>query len=246
MTETDARLVAYADGELDPAAAGEVERLLEQKPAARRAVEIYRETAALLRAACGEHLYAEGSERLMPRRAPVRRWAPRHRLALGTAMAACVVGFLGGWQWAHSGPAPGPSLAVEAAEYHAVFSRESQRMVEIPADRAEEITAWFGDRLHRPITVPDLSAEGLRFAGARMLVFAGRPLALFMYTRANGRPIGFCITLSDGRSPVRVEQHDGERTAVWQEGSYAYVVVGDVSEDAIRRIAADAGRQVQG
>lgn len=248
MSETEALLVAYADGELDPETAARIEKLLEDDPEARRQVEIYRETAALLRAACSEHVYAAEGEALLPSKPGFfRHRRRRYGAALGLALAACVVGFVGGAQWRRGGSMDEPSFASEVAEYHAVFSREDKHLVEVPAERADEITTWLGDRLDRAITVPDLSAEGLQFAGARMLVFDGRPVAQFLYTRADGRPVGFCITRSEGQqSPLEVQSHEGERTAVWRDGRFAYVVVGEVGEAGIRQIAADAARQIQG
>jgi anti-sigma factor RsiW len=249
MSENEALLVAYADGELDPEAAAGIEKLLEEDPQARRQVEIYRETAALLRAACSERVYATEGETLVPPPRPslVRHRARRYGAALGLALAACVVGFVGGTQWARGGPSDDSAFASEVAEYHAVFSQEDKHLVEVSAERAAEIITWLGNRLDRTITIPDLSAEGLRFAGARMLVFDGRPVAQFMYTRADGRPIGFCITRSaEPPSSLEVEGHEAERTAVWRDGRFAYVVVGEVGEAGIRRIAADAARQIQG
>ena len=247
MSEDDTLLMAYADGELDPKAAREVEELLERDPEARRAVEIYRETTSLLRAACGEHAYAGESERIAPAAPrPAHRAWTRYGRTLMTAVAACVVGFLGGSQWLRSSQAANSSFASEVAEYHAVYSEESKHLVEVPAERAEEIVSWLGRRLDRPIKIPDLSAEGLRFAGARMLVFDGRPVAQFMYTREEGRPIGFCITkLDGGPTPIEVDRHDSERTAVWRDAEYAYIVVGETDKESIRTIAVDAARQTQ-
>jgi len=50
----DRLLVAYVDGELDPDAAPDVEALLATDPHALQRVEMFRETAALLRDACGD------------------------------------------------------------------------------------------------------------------------------------------------------------------------------------------------
>ena len=56
----DALLVAYADGELDETSVAEVEAYLAATPAAQRTLAIYRETAALLRAAFPESRYGDG------------------------------------------------------------------------------------------------------------------------------------------------------------------------------------------
>ncbi len=248
MSDTDALLVAYVDGELDPETALEIERQIAADPRMQQRLEMYRETAGLLRAACSEHVYAADVEQLMPAVPCVLRRAPRrYGWALGTALAACAAGFLGGVQWVRWPQSPSSEFVAEVAEYHAVFAREERHLVEVPADRTEELTGWLGQRLEKRLTVPDLSAEGLRFAGGRMLVIDGRPVAQLMYTRAVGRPVAICITkLAIPAAPVQQDVHDAQRTAIWRDGAYAYVVVGEVGEAAMRLIAAAAARQTQG
>jgi anti-sigma-K factor RskA len=71
MTE-DFRLIAYVDGQLDAAAAREVERLLKVDEHARALVRIYEETAQVLREACADGFYVQtsGSEPGPRRHAP--------------------------------------------------------------------------------------------------------------------------------------------------------------------------------
>ena len=247
MSDTDALLVAYVDGELDAEAIREVEELIAADPRAQRAVELYRETAGLLRAACGDHAYAADAERLLPPAPRVPQRAPRrYGWAVGAALAACIAGFAGGAGWAGWPMSPQAALADEVAEYHAVYAREEQHLVEVPAEQATEITSWLGKRLERRLEVPDLAAEGLRFAGARMLVVGGRPVAELVYTRAQGRPLALCITkLAAAAAPVRIEQHGAQRTALWLDGSYAYVAVGEADEGKLRAIAEQAAWQLR-
>jgi anti-sigma factor RsiW len=247
MSDTDALLVAYVDGELDVEASLEVEKLIAADPRAQRAVELYRETAGLLRAACGEHAYAANVERLLPALPSVLRRAPRrYGWAVGAALAACVAGFVGGAGWAGWPASEQATLADEVAEYHAVYAREERHLVEVPAEQMDDITSWLGKRLDRRLEVPDLAAEGLHFAGARMLVVGGNPVAQLIYTRAQGRPLALCIAkLGATAAPVRLEQHGEQRTALWLDGTYAYVVVGEVGEDKLRAIAEQAARQLQ-
>jgi anti-sigma factor RsiW len=247
MSETDALLVAYVDGELDAEAIREVERLIAEDPRARQAVEIYRETAGLLRAACSEHAYAADSERLMPAAPCVLRRAPRrYGWVVGAALAACAVGFVGGARFAGWPSSEASEFASEVAEYHAVFAGEDRHLVELGTDRTDEFTSWLGNRLGRRLTVPDLAAEGLKYVGGRMLVVNGRPVAQMMYTRPRGRPVALCITKLDGSAaPIQQSVIGKERTALWQDGTYGYVVVGELDEPEMRSIAADAARQTR-
>lgn len=248
MSDTEALLVAYVDGELDAEATREIESLIAADPRAQRAVEAYRETAGLLRAACGEHAYAADAERLLPATPCVLRRAPRrYGWAAAAALAACVAGFAGGAKWAGWPAQPDQAtLADEVAEYHAVYEREERHLVEVPAEHMDDITGWLGRRLERRLVVPDLAANGLRFAGARMLVVNGKPVAQFVYTRAQGRPMALCITKLEGTAAaVQLERHGALRTAAWQDGTYAYVAVGEADEGALRAIAEHAGQQLR-
>ena len=246
MSDNDPLLVAYVDGELEPESAREVERLLAEDPRARQAVEIYRETSALLRAACGEHVYAADPERFLPAPPCVLQRAPRrYGWALGAALAASVAGFLVGSTWSDWTVSSATAFAAEVVDYHPVYARDETHLVEVPAERMQEITTWLGGKLERQLTVPDLTAEGLHFAGARLLAVARRPVAQLMYTRAHGEPIAVCLTrLAGGASGIRLERFGSERVAVWLDGTYAYVVVGTADEAAIRAIAEHAARQL--
>ena len=245
MGELDSMLVAYVDGELDSEGCAEVERLIASCPRARATVEMYRESTGWLRSACNEQVYAADAERLLPTPSPAaaglrRRWL----LAAGAAVAACGVGFVGGASWAGWPASDMAQFVSEVAEYHAVYAREDRHLVEVPADRMDELTQWLGLRLGRRLIVPDLVAEGLRFAGARMLVVDGRPVAQLIYTRPQGRPIGFCLTKLDGKAaPMQLGQRGMQRVAFWQDGRYGFVVVGQADEPTMRAIAADAAAQ---
>lgn len=237
MTPSDTMLLAYVDGELDAAGVREIEQLLATDPQARRTVEMYRETAALLRAACGETVYATDTARLLPsvlpRPWPRRRlvWAAAACLALGMAAGA-------GGTWLGTRQSAMAALIDEIAEYHALYSRESGHLVEMPAAQAQAFVAWLDKRLHRHLEIPDLSAEGLSFAGGRMLVVNGSPVAQLMYTRAQGLPVALCISqLAGGSRPLQVERHDDLRVAAWQRDGYAYVVVGEMPASLAREIA---------
>jgi anti-sigma factor RsiW len=235
--DSDPLLVAYVDGELDASTAQEVEAMLASDPRARRHVEMFRETASLLRAACDERLYAVENVSLPPRRQSPRV-GPRV-WAVAASLLAVVAGFGGGALWGGRAPSARAELIDEVAGYHTFHSRESRHLVEVAADQEEEIKAWMGGHLGRAIDVPDLGAAGLHFAGGRMFVVNERPVAELMYTREGGRPIGVCLTRMDGDpAPLRIEQNGAERLASWITGGYAYVVVGEFDRRTAENLAA--------
>jgi anti-sigma factor RsiW len=84
MIDSDPVLVAYVDGELDASTARTVEALLAADPHASRRVEMFRETAVMLRAACDDRFYAEKrSVAVLP------RWRARRQHRNGWAVGLC-------------------------------------------------------------------------------------------------------------------------------------------------------------
>lgn len=104
---------------------------------------------------------------------------------------------------------------------------------------------WLGERVNRNLVIPDFKEAGLSFAGGRMVVLDGSPVAELMYTRENGLPIGFCILSRGGKqSVVQVERRGDVQLANWDDGSHSYIVVGEADSDTIRGLANLARKQL--
>jgi anti-sigma factor RsiW len=246
MYDRNSLLVAYADGELEPEAVENVKRLIAADPDALRMVQIYRETAALLRVACDEEFYTPNAALVSAASRPAARPRLRHGLALAASLAIAIAGFGGGAMWAGDAPSGHVEFLAEVAEYHEIYSRETRHLVEVPAEQVEHLRAWLGQRLARNLDVPDLTAAGLRFAGARMLIINERPVAQLMYTREKGLPIGLCLTQVTGNpSSISVERRGAMQLASWEDGYYGYVVVGDMDAADARDIAERARLQLK-
>jgi anti-sigma factor RsiW len=239
MNDRNSLLVAYADGELELELAQQAERLIAADPQARATVEMYRETAALLRAACGEEFYKRDVAFLSAASRPTNQARLRHGLALAASLVmAIAAGFGGGTMWASGTTSERAELLAEVAGYHAIYSHETRHLVEVPAEQVDHLKAWLGQRLARSLDVPDLTPAGLHFAGGRMTIINGRPVAQLMYTRDQGLPIGLCLTrMTGGPSSISVEQRGALQLASWEDGSYEYVVVGEMDAPAARNIA---------
>lgn len=243
--DTEARLMAYVDGELDAEAVGEVEALIAADPEARRLVEQFRATAALLRTACAEGFYAAPTLQLPVRRRPILQAYRRYASLAAVAVVAVVVGFGGGTLLANWPVSEREQLVNEIADYHTVQSKETKHLVEVPASEADDLKTWLGRRLDRHLEVPDLSASGLQFAGGRMLVIDGKPVAEFMYTRSDGPPVALCIARTGGAAAgVRVDRRGDLSLASWQDGTYTYVIVGILSAADAAAMAGHAAPQL--
>jgi anti-sigma factor RsiW len=244
MSDDLALLSAYADGELDEAATLQVESYLAVDAMARDTVEMHREVGSLLRAALSEVQYARKTDRM-----PVaRRREPRPIRFVWAAAASillAVVGFGAGAMWPDLLTSERESMLTEIALYHSVYSRETVHLVEVPAAQADHLKMWLGKRVNRDLVIPDFKEAGLTFAGGRLVVLDGSPVAELMYTRENGLPIAFCVLSHSGKQRmVQVEQKGKVNLANWDDGSHSYVVVGEANSEMILGLADMARKQL--
>jgi anti-sigma factor RsiW len=255
--DMDALLVAYADGELDPAKVAEVEAWLATTPAAQQTLAMYRETASLLRAAfpeirdavipaalqggalTGAALKADGTASWRRRRLPPTAWA----VAAGVVMS--IIGYGTGAIWPDLISSERSRMLSEVAEYHSIYSRETVHLVEVPAAQSEHLKAWLGKRVNGTLVIPDFKAAGLTFAGGRLVVLDGEPVAELMYTREHGLPIAFCVLSHGGKADaVAVERRGELNLATWDDGAHSYIVVGEADAAMIRQLATMARKQL--
>jgi anti-sigma factor RsiW len=249
MTNTqnmDALLSAYADGELDDTTAAEVEAYIAATPGAEQTVSIHRETSALLRAAFPESRYAEAmrAQADVPalsrtRRLPVYAWAIAASFVMG------MIGYGAGAFWPGLIRSERDRMLSAVAEDHSIYSRETVHLVEVPATQTDHLKAWLGKRVNGTLIIPDFKQAGLTFAGGRLVVLDGEPVAELMYTREDGLPIGFCVLYHVGKpDTVVVERRGDVNLATWGDGTHSYIVVGEAGPDVVRELAALARTQL--
>ena len=172
------------------------------------------------------------------------------RLGLAIVALTLAIGigaFVGGTMWSRSESSERESLIDDIAEYHQIYSREHRHLVEVPATQGEELMAWLGNHVGRKIVAPDLAAAGLHFAGGRILVVNGSPIAELMYTRDDALPVALCILRTPWHdAPLNVERRGLQRTASWIKAGFAYVVVGEIDDPTAAALAALVGAQIDG
>jgi anti-sigma factor RsiW len=262
----DKLLVAYADGELDPGTAAALEARLAEDTALAERLAMFRRTAELIRAALCDGPYAELPQPVAERarrlidgravdpRAVARRAVPGRSLPRRTVMPVAA-GLLGlalgiGVTWladprpfAPQGADTITAVLRDVAEYHAVFAAEHEHLVEIPAARSAELESWLGQRVGLHFRVPDLAGRGLAFAGGRMLVVDGRPVAQLMYTAPSGARVALCFTAAgdgpaDGAADSSIEQ-DGVRLVGRRQGGHLFIVAGPAGDRDLDGLARD-------
>lgn len=246
------RLSAYRDGELPEAEARAVEALVANDPA------VQAEYDALLRAddafgrAFADMLQdpvplalAHKLDQSAPTAANLPR-APRWGMGLAAALALLAVGGVGGALLTERFGAPvqvAGGWLDQVAEYHLIYANQTRHLVEVPASDKAHLEKWLSETTKVPFTVPDLSASGLTFQGARLLVAAGQPVAQLMYTDAAGRVIAVCFmaggdaALGDGVSAFTDRTVAGLDMVSWKSDDASYVVVGPQGASGLDAVA---------
>jgi len=128
---------------------------------------------------------------------------------------------------------------MQVAQYHKIYAREQRHLVEVSAEETPHIEQWLGKRLDDlAFKVPDLSAFGLTFKGARMLVINGAPVAQLIYLPADGRAFALCIIHSKkDDKPLTASQQDDLNLVDWRVKGYGFVAIGWENQDELRAIA---------
>lgn len=245
MEEMAQQISAYVDGELDESSAAAVETRVAGNAAAQRLLAIHRETSAQLRAAFPASVY-EGRLPRLPL-AAVRRWpsAARYGWAVAASLLVGPLGFGAGTVWPDMFQSEQAEMLTEVAEYHAVYSRETVHLVEVPAAQLDQLKTWLGARVNRSLVVPDFKAAGLDFVGGRMVVLGGAPAVELMYSRKQGLPIALCVVRQRGMpGPVDLKRRGALQVATWSDGTHAWFVVGEADPEMIRKLAIAAQGQV--
>lgn len=255
MTGLDnSTLVAYVDGELDAEQARAVKATLTGDPEARSRVEIFHETAALLRAAFEEPAGEPVSPNLLraAKKPEVvrRRW--RVALPLAASLAALAIGLGGGYMTgvyrtqAQIEVAAAGQWQGEAAEYFRLYAQNDRHLIELPAGRIEAIEAKLSHFVNKKLTVPDLSSRGLKFRGARLFAIDGDPAvtdgaqaaALLVYDLPNGKPLALCIApfaSETGEYPVAGRSGDMNLFS-WYQSGQGYVLMGWAEPEFLREV----------
>lgn len=186
-----------------------------------------------------------------PRPEPVRR-TPLWQMAAAAAVLAAVFtgGLFTGGMFNEpqtkqnalqprqvAGKAPGWREA--AARYVALFSKET--LNGMPQDIVERRTnlALAERALGLPLSRDRLVDPRLDFRGTQLLNFNGKPLAQIAYLHGGEKPVALCI-IATNKDPAQPENEtrQGLNIVHWVKGGYGFMVIGDVPEDELNRIAA--------
>jgi len=189
MTHDEAMrlLHAYADGELDPAKALELESHLAGDAAARMACERLRGMSAAIRANADYHAAPAAFAARLAAAVPPAPEGGARRFSLpvwwraGAAFAAVAVI---SWLAAAGVMRPGEDerLAAEVLDAH-VRATLAGRPFDVASSDQHTVKPWLSARLPFSPTVTDLSAQGFELTGGRLDYVGGQRVAVLAYKR---------------------------------------------------------------
>lgn len=257
---TDAELVAYLDGALEPAAHGEIERQLRDDPVARDRLAALAAGGRPLREVFDGLLEAAPRERLQamladtvartepqPRRAVAGRGA-RLLAQIAAALLLVVVGAAGGY-FAAGGPAPGliadlvdfdgsDAWRDTVAQQVSLYAGDS--VAALPVDEAAQAAALarLGSALDISLSPQGTALPGLVLKRADLLQSRDRPLAQLLYYAADTGPVALCIMREEeaDHGPT-VERRAGLNLVYWNAGGRAFLLLGGAQAARLQALA---------
>ncbi|MBB5514997.1 anti-sigma factor RsiW [Rubricella aquisinus] len=237
-TFTDEQLTAFLDGELPADVAAEIAEALERDEVLAARLADLEVDFAPIRAAF-DALTPASVPMPAPQAAndpaPPRRW-------LGMTVAAglaLMVGFGAGFTVPRAPePVAPPGWLAIVASYQALYSAETIAAVQPDAATQAAEVARVAQTLGAPLTSENVTSDLLRYARGQVLDLNGQPLAQLMYQAADGTPVALCVIATAAEdAPVSSRQIGGLNAAVWREGGFAYLVIGDTDAGTIATAA---------
>jgi anti-sigma factor RsiW len=239
----DQELHAYVDGELSERRRVEVEDWLAHHAQAAAQVDDYRRIREHLHARF-DPLLSEAVDLPMAIAAPTG-----HSLALFARAAAIAVlvlcsaalGWtLKGWSGAETASLALADLVQPATFAHQVYSTDTRYPVEIPAVEQTSLNRWVSLRMHTELRAPELSGQGLKFIGGRLLPSTNRMAAQFMYEDAQGRRLTVYVRRiagQDGFSGIQYREQDDLHIFYWMDRAMGYAVIGQQAASRLIAVA---------
>jgi anti-sigma factor RsiW len=247
-------LQAYVDGRLDASRSVLIAQYLEQNPGAAARIAAYIEQSHDLRAAFASMVVKPVLASIPEPRSDVARPAGGTSPWMATAAAillALMVGGGGGWfvggQMTPPRLAGIPALTEEAVANHLVYTEDHGRPVELAADREADLVRWLSKRLNTSLKVPDLSADGYRFLGGRLVATDYGPAAMLMYEGPGGHRLTiFTRPMRRDQKPTKTISinADGVSGFAWICDGLGYSVLATHAGTDLRSLADAVRHQV--
>ncbi|MDR6953208.1 anti-sigma factor RsiW [Ancylobacter sp. 3268] len=249
-------LQAYVDGQLPPARIAEVETWLGERPELEARLSAYRTQREELR----ERLRPFGEAPIPARLRISAIRAGRRRRQWSWAMraaAACLILAVGtgtGW-WAANRFSPvaasrqalaeDPALGLAFAA-HWTLATDGDAATALRTGDRRDLSSWISDRLGHDIAVPDLSSQGFRLLGARVLSSARFAAAQVAYGGAGGKHLTLYVKTGEtGESRPAFTALGGVSAMMWRDDGCAYALVGALDHEPFAAVSGSVFDQME-
>ena len=231
---SDEDLVAYLDGELEPAQQQGIEAQLATDPDLRARMDALSIDTAELRAAF---------DTLLPRApdAPeIKATAVNsqtHRRVWPSVIAACVAGALAAGTIGMFIPEKQSDWRDYVAAYQALYVGQTLSQITPDEDQQLKELIYVGEALGKNIPLETLAGtEGLNYMRAQVLGFEGRPLAQFAFLSETGAPVALCIIRigASTNNDIALTKMEGMSTAHWSRDGFGYMLIGGTDDESVK------------
>ncbi|MEE1657320.1 anti-sigma factor [Microvirga sp. CF3062] len=246
-------LQAFVDGRLGSSRHEAVRAYLDDHPALADQVKLEIDLREALRA----RLAFKAAEPVPSRLRIANLMAAQRRPSWGrnAAVAAAVAGLFigtvlgaaGGVWWVGSDHRAGTSVAGNAIAAHRIYVGERLHPVEVPAEQEAHLVQWLSRRVGKPLTAPNLTVQGYRLIGGRLLPDSGEAAALFMYENAGGNRLTLYARSggTEEQTSFRFESRDDVSAFSWIDNGLSYVVTAKAERAQLLPIAETIYRQLE-
>ena len=244
-------LHAFVDNALDATRRQEVQDYLDRNPEVAAAAMTLSAQRQTLRSA-----FAPVADEPIPARLDLanlmreRRQQQQHwpwQIAAAVVLSLGVGGY-GGFSLRDYGQPSGvPALAGEARANYAVYAADAKHAVELGPERKAELVSWVSDKLKRPVSVPDLSKSGYRFAGGRVVATGHGPAGMFVYEDFHGARLTVMMRpMSQEQDTPMMYHSDGNVGGyAWAARGLGYSLVGTGRTEDLHPLADEVRRQAR-
>ena len=250
----DDDLHALVDGRLSPERRAAVEGYLVSQPRLAADITADMEIAAQLRS----HFAAKAEEPIPSRLRIANLLADRRRAwmrqlrTLAACLALIAAGAGIGWS-ASTYLRPQGASQVAASTSQAAFAAyrtfvvEKLHPVEVGANEEAHLVQWLSRRLGKPLSAPDLTAQGYTLLGGRLLpTNTTGPAAMFMYADGAGNRLTLYARNDPADRPTgfRFEQQGAASAFAWTDHDLSYVVTAAVKGPVLESVAEAVFHQI--
>jgi anti-sigma factor RsiW len=130
-------------------------------------------------------------------------------------------------------------LATVGLDAHRIYAVEIRHPVEVGADEEQHLVTWLTKRLDTAVKAPNLSGEGLRLLGGRLIPSGDKPAALLMYEGESGERYSLLVAREPAAkmTAFRYAESGTIGAFYWIDGSTGYALSGPADRNRLLRVA---------